>query len=329
MNELKLMQNVLELEAQSLLRAKDRLNAESVVGLLQIFEHLTRENGSLIFCGVGKSGVVAKKLSSTFASLGLHSYFLHPTEALHGDLGRVRSTDAIVFISKSGTTEEIIKLLPFISIPEDRRIGLIGSLSNPIADVCKVVLDVSVEKEACLNNQAPTTSSTLAMAMGDAMAVLWESYIGLSKENFAVNHPGGILGKSLRIKVKDLIIPKDQCPILSETAKLQDVILEMTKFPVGGAAVLAPDGKLLGIVVEGDIRRTFTKSANNGLDTLVKDIMNLQPISISEDQLAFEALELMENGKRQIQILPVLKDKTFVGFLRLHDLLKEGFNKSR
>lgn len=325
MNELILMQNVLELEAESILKARQKLNVETVKKLLSIYEHLTRENGSLIFCGVGKSGVVAKKLASTFASLGLHSYFLHPTEALHGDLGRVRSTDAIVFISKSGTTEEILKLLPFISIPKHLRISLLGSMKNPIADQSEVVLDVSVEKEACLNNQAPTTSSTLAMAMGDAMAVLWESYVGLSKEHFAINHPGGILGKSLRIKVKDLAIKVSECPTLKPSSTLQDVILAMTKFPVGGAAVVNEKEELLGILVEGDIRRTLAKSDHEGLNTKVEKIMNREPISIQEDELANVALELMENGKRQIQVIPVLNGKRFVGFLRLHDLLKEGF----
>lgn len=329
MNELTLMQNVLELEANSILKAREKLNAQLVGKLLKIYEHLSRENSSLIFCGVGKSGVVAKKLASTFSSLGLHSYFLHPTEALHGDLGRVRSTDAIVFISKSGTTEEILKLLPFISIPKHLRISLLGNLKNAIAEQSEVVLDVSVEKEACLNNQAPTTSSTLAMAMGDAMAVLWESYIGLSKEHFAINHPGGILGKSLRIKVGDLTIPIGQCPVLSPQSTLQDVILSMTKFPVGGAAVVDNSGELLGILVEGDIRRTLARENHQGLSTKVDSIMNKEPIFIQEDQLANVALELMENGKRQIQVLPVLNGKKFVGFLRLHDLIKEGFNQSK
>ncbi len=325
MNELVLMQNVLELEAESILKARQKLNGEVVKKLLAIYEHLTRENASLIFCGVGKSGIVAKKLASTFSSLGLHSYFLHPTEALHGDLGRVRSTDAIVFISKSGTTEEILKLLPFISIPKHLRISLLGNMSNAISDQCEVVLDVSVEKEACLNNQAPTTSSTLAMAMGDAMAVLWESFVGLSKENFAINHPGGILGKSLRIKVKDLSISSHECPLLKSKSTLQDVILAMTKFPVGGAAVVDDNNELLGILVEGDIRRTLAKNNHDGLNTLVETIMNKVPISVQENDLANKALDLMENGQRQIQVLPVLSGKKFVGFLRLHDLIKEGF----
>jgi arabinose-5-phosphate isomerase len=232
--------------------------------------------------------------------------------------------DAIVFISKSGTTEEILKVLPFLNIPKSRMVGLIGNRQSPIGENCSIVFDCSVEKEACINNQAPTTSSTLALAMGDAMAVLFEAQIGLSKEGFAINHPGGILGKSLRMKVKDLMIKSSQCAVVSSDQKLQDVILAMTKFPVSGCAVV-DNGKFMGILVEGDIRRTFTK-ANQGLDTLVAKILNSNPISIGPEELAFEALQKMESKTRSIQILPVIEKSVFLGFIRLHELLKEGFS---
>ena len=181
-----------------------------------------------------------------------------------------------------------------------------------------------MEKEACINNQAPTTSSTLALAMGDAMAVLLESLIGLSREGFAVNHPGGILGKSLRMKVKDIMIGHEACPVVTSQQTLQEVILLMTKFPVGGCAVV-DQGKFLGIMVEGDIRRTFTRE-NLGLKTKINKIMNSNPIAIGPDNLANEALALMETKSRSIQILPVIEAGKFLGFIRLHDLLKEGFS---
>jgi len=206
----------------------------------------------------------------------------------------------------------------------ENRIGLLGSANSPIGNACGIVLDCSVEKEACLNNQAPTTSSTLALAMGDAMAVLYEALVGLSREGFAVNHPGGILGKSLRMKVKDLMVESSACPVVTPNQTLQEVILLMTKFPVGGCAIVE-NGVLLGIMVEGDIRRTFTKP-NAGLNTQVKEIMNVTPITIGADQLAYEALELMENKTRSIQILPVVESGHFLGFIRLHELLKEGFS---
>ena len=321
------MAEVLKLEANSLMRAAEILEKnhhKDADKLTKLFEQLRLTGSAIIFCGVGKSGIIAQKCAATFTSLGLPSYFLHPTEALHGDLGRVGKNDAIVLLSKSGTTEEILKLMPFLQVPRTHRIALVGQVPSPVSEFCDVVFDCSVEKEACINNQAPTTSSTLAIAMGDAMAVLFEKYIGLSKEGFAANHPGGILGKSLRMKVKDLIIKESDCPILTEHQTLQDAILAMTKFPVGGCAVVEK-GEFKGILVEGDIRRTFTRE-NQGLQTKVENIMNRTPASIHPEQLAYEALELMESKTRSIQILPVLEGKKFLGFIRLHDLLKEGFS---
>lgn len=321
------MSEILKMEAQSLVRAAEILEKShhrDADKLTALFDQLRTNGSSIIFCGVGKSGIIAQKCAATFTSLGLPSYFLHPTEALHGDLGRVGKNDAIVFLSKSGTTEEILKLMPFLQVPKSHRVALVGNATSPISDACDIVFDCSVEKEACINNQAPTTSSTLALAMGDAMAVLFEKYIGLSKEGFAANHPGGILGKSLRMKVRDLTIRAEDCPVLSSKQNLQDAILLMTKFPVGGCAVVE-NGEFKGILVEGDIRRTFTRP-NQGLQTSVEEIMNRTPTSIHPDQLAYEALELMESKTRSFQILPVLEGSRFLGFIRLHDLLKEGFS---
>lgn len=327
MTHFKTMADVLRLEASSLLRAAELLeknHAKDAQKLTQLFDQLRASGGSLIFSGVGKSGIIAQKCAATFTSLGLPSFFLHPVEALHGDLGRVSAADAIVLLSKSGTTEEILKLIPFLPMAKDQRIALVGKAQSPISDCCEMIFDCSVEKEACINNQAPTTSSTLALAMGDAIAVLYESYIGLSKEGFAVNHPGGILGKSLRMKVSDLTIKISDCPVVKSSDSLQDVVLLMTKFPVGGCAIV-DNGEFKGILVEGDIRRTFTRE-NQGLETKVSTIMNTKPISIGPNQLAYEALELMESKTRSIQILPVIDGKNFIGFIRLHDLLKEGFS---
>jgi arabinose-5-phosphate isomerase len=324
------MANVLKLEAQALLSAATLLETNhfaDVEKLTKLFDQLKDSGSSIIFCGVGKSGIIANKCAATFTSLGLPSFFLHPTEALHGDLGRVGRSDAIVFLSKSGTTEEILKLIPFLECPKSHRIALVGNPSSPIASQCDILFNCAVEKEACINNQAPTTSSTLTLAMGDAMAVLFETYIGLSKEGFAINHPGGILGKSLRMKVRDLIISSEQCPVVTSAQTLQDVILLMTKFPVGGCAVVEK-GEFKGILVEGDIRRTFTRE-NQGLQTKVEFIMNSKPVSVHPDQLASEALVLMESKTRSLQILPVIEGSKFLGFIRLHDLLKEGFSLNK
>lgn len=325
MDAIKLAKDVLKNEADALTQAADRLNLGSLARLLEIFDYLRDVGGSLVFCGVGKSGLIAQKIASTFSSLGLPSYFLHPTEALHGDLGRMGKDDAIVLVSKSGATEEIVKLIPYLPVEKNMRIGLLGNINSAIAAQCGVVLDCSIKIEAGINNQAPTTSSIVALGIGDVMAVLFEHQTGLSKEGFAVNHPGGILGKSLRLKVRDLMTPLFHCPKVSEKAKLKDVILEMTKFPVGGCAVLAKNDLLLGIVVEGDIRRTFIKDSQ-GLETPVTEIMNKNPLAVSSETMALQAMKMMEGKKRQVYILPVLdEEKRLVGILRMHDLLKEGF----
>jgi arabinose-5-phosphate isomerase len=319
------LKKVLELEAEALLRASSRLDAPTAASLALIFERLIQLGGNLVFCGVGKSGFIARKLAATFSSLGRPSFFLHPVEALHGDLGLVQKNDALVLISKSGTTEEIVKLLPFLSVAKEMRIGLIGNSRSTLASEVAVNLDCSVEKEACLNNLAPTTSSTLALAMGDAMAVLYEQMVGLSKEGFAINHPGGLLGKSMLIKVGDLMIKPLACPQVSLGSSLKDAILAMTKFPVGGCAVIDDKKKLVGIIVEGDIRRSLAAN-DNALTLPISQVMNHKPTSIGVESLAFDALKLMEHREKPISLLPVLAPSgEFAGFIRLHDLLKEGF----
>ena len=319
---LAIIQDVLHLEAAALRNAANKMRPEQTEKLAKLFQKLINEEKGLCFCGVGKSGYVAKKLAATFASLGLPAYFLHPTEALHGDLGRLHNGDAIVFISKSGNTEEIIKLLPFLSTPKERQIGLIGNPQSFLAKEVGIFLDCSVEKEACLNNQAPTTSSTVALGVGDAMAVLFESISGIDREEFAKNHPGGILGKSLRLQVKDIMLQRSQSPTLALNQTLKEAILEMTKFPVGGCAVLDFQGKFFGILVEGDIRRYFA-SGKTSLDIPLENLVNQNPAAVASHQRASVALELMEKREKPISLLPVIDDGIFKGFLRLHDLLKE------
>lgn len=323
---LNILKRVLDEEAQAITSMRDRLTDTQAQQLIQVYDKLRIEGAQLVFCGVGKSGHIGKKLSATFSSLGLRSQFLHPTEALHGDLGRVGPNDAIVVISKSGTTEEIQKLLPFLDIPKDRRIGLLGQTQSPLGAAVSIALDCSVAKEACLNNQAPTTSTTAAMAMGDAMAVLFEAYVGLSREGFAVNHPGGWLGKQLRMKVRDLMRAKDQCPHVDSKTVLKDVILEMTRLPVGGCAILEKQ-KLAGIIVEGDIRRTFARDSK-GVDSPVSEVMTKNPRVVKADALAMEALEIMETKGKSIGVLPVVDDSgVFLGMVTLHDLVREGFTR--
>jgi arabinose-5-phosphate isomerase len=322
-----LFTQVLLTEASALERAAQNFDEKTADQLVSLFELLAGTGGSLIISGVGKSGHIATKIAATFSSLGLPSFFLHPTEAMHGDLGRVTKSDAIVLISKSGTTEELLAMLPYVSVPKERIIALVGNLNSPIAKSAGIILDASVEKEACINDLAPTTSTTVALALGDAMAVLYENVLGVSKEKFAVNHPAGLLGKSLSLTVDRLMINRSDCPHVGEQATLQDAILAMTQKPVGMCAVLS-EQKLLGILVEGDIRRAFAKSAD-AINTPVRDLMTSKPTSLSPHNLAFEALKMMENPARPISVAPVVLEGEFKGVLRLHDLFKAGFVSSQ
>jgi arabinose-5-phosphate isomerase len=326
MEHKKLFTQVLKIESEALARTASLIEEVEIKKLALLFELLVSTGGNLIISGVGKSGHIGKKIASTFSSLALPSFFLHPTEAMHGDLGRVTKSDVLVLISKSGTTEELLSMLPYVLVPKERIIALVGNVHSPIAQKAGIVLDASVEKEACINDLAPTTSTTVALALGDAMAVLYENVIGVSKEKFAVNHPGGLLGKSLSLTVDRLMIGVADCPLVDEDASLQDAILAMTKKPVGMCAIV--EGTLLkGILVEGDIRRAFAKSAD-AIRTPVKDLMTRRPVSLTPTTLAFDALKSMENPQRPISVIPVVLDGHFKGVLRFHDLLKAGFNSS-
>jgi len=322
----KILSQVLITESNALKLAAERVSKEVGEQLVSLFELLTQTGGNLIISGVGKSGLIGQKIAATFSSLGHPSFFLHPTEAMHGDLGRVTRADAIVLISKSGTTEELLSMLPYVNIPPERIIAIVGNINSPIAKRAGIILDAFVEKEACINDLAPTTSTTLALALGDAMAVLYESVLGVSKEKFAINHPAGLLGKSLSLTVRQLMIELSDCPIVTPKATLQDAILAMTQMPIGMCAIIDNE-KLEGILVEGDIRRAFTKFTD-AMNRSITEFMTKNPIAVSADSLAFDALKIMENPKKQISVVPVTKEDKFVGVLRLHDLFKAGFNSS-
>ena len=327
MSHKNLFTQVLITEARALEASASRFTDDKADALVDLFKLLSATGGSLIVSGVGKSGLIGTKIASTFCSLGLPSFFLHPTEAMHGDLGRVSNSDAIVLISKSGTTDELLNMLPYVQIPKERIIAIVGKTNSPIALKSGIILDACVDKEACMNDLAPTTSTTVALALGDAMAVLYEEVMGISKEKFAINHPAGLLGKTLSLTVDRLMINAYDCPIVQEGSTLQDAILSMTKKPVGMCAVV--DGPMLiGILVEGDIRRAFAKSAD-AINAPVSELMTKNPTTLSKSTLAFDALLMMESETRQLSVAPVTENGEFRGVLRLHDLFRVGFNSSR
>lgn len=318
-----IFKDVLNIEANALLEARKRVSEQTLEQLIGLYDYLLKSGGQLVFIGVGKSGHIGAKIASTFSSLGLNSFFLHPVEALHGDMGRISANDVLVLISKSGTTEEIDKFLAYVDTPKKRIIGLLGQGNSTLGKKCGTLFDCSVQKEACINNQAPTTSSTLTLAMGDAIAVVYEKFVGLTREGFAKNHPAGALGKSLRLKVKDLMQGYSESPVVGADATIKDVVLAMSQFPVGACAVVDKQHMLLGLIVEGDFRRNLN-SEDISLDTKVEKIMNPTPLAIDPDELAYDALLKMENLTKQVYVLPVIKDKIFQGFIRMHDIMREG-----
>ncbi len=324
-SSLDLLQSVLKQEAKALERTAETFSKINIEKLENLFNALVLRKGSLFVSGVGKSGIIARKISSTFSSLGLKSFFLHPVEALHGDLGGIEPHDALILISKSGTTEELVKLMPFIPFGEDQIISLLGNIASPLAEVASIVFDCSVEKEACLNNLAPTTSTTVALSVGDALAVFYENLVSLTKEKFATNHPAGLLGKSLSMKISSVMMKESLVAQCDQATTLKEVLLLMTQKPTGICCVLNDNKEIKGILVEGDIRRALN-SDGRALEKGIKDFMNSDPIVMDENSLASEALGLMENPDKPLSVLPIINSsKKFVGVLRIHDLLNVGF----
>ena len=308
----KIAKGVLEEEGEALLKANP-------AGIEKAVELLKGVTGKVIVIGVGKSGIIGKKIAATLASTGTPSFFLHPTEALHGDLGMVQPNDGVIAISYSGESEELIKILPHL-----KRIGvpIVAITGNPDSSLGRggdVVLNVKVEREACPLNVAPTTSTTLTLAMGDALAVCLMKQKGFTKEQFAQFHPGGSLGKRLYTKVEDLM--RSQFPVGDERDSLKEAILKMTEGMVGHLLFLTPDGRLRGILSDGDLRRAMM-SPNFSLEEPAIKYATLNPKWIEKGRLAVEGLELME--KYKIQLLPVVEDEKVVGVIHLHDLVSAG-----
>jgi arabinose-5-phosphate isomerase len=324
MNYTNIFTQVLKDEAKAIEDAASRVDEATVNSLIKVYEFLHQSGGSLVISGVGKSGHIGTKLAATFASLALPSIFLHPTEAMHGDLGRLTKRDALVIISKSGTTEELLSMMPYVTVPKERIIAIIGKLGSPLANKSGIVLDASVDREACINNLAPTTSTTVALAVGDAMAIVYEHLVKLTKDQFGMNHPAGLLGKALSLTVDRLLTPANQCPVVQETATLQEAIIAMTKNPVGLCAVV-DNGKLLGVLAEEDISKAFAQS-QTAITSQVKTLLNANPVTLEEKTLARDALKTMETEEKVLSVVAVVNEGKFLGVLRLQDLFKAGFN---
>ena len=282
-------------------------------------EILTTE-GRVVVTGIGKSAIIGQKIVSTFNSTGTPALFMHAADAIHGDLGMLTSKDIVICLSKSGNTPEIKVLVPLIKRIGVKLVALVGNIDSFLARQADLVLNATVEKEACPNNLAPTTSTTAALVMGDALAICLIEMREFSSRDFAKFHPGGALGKKLYLKVADLI-DTNALPLVKENTTVQEVIVEISSKRLGAAAVVGERGDLKGVITDGDLRRMLKKFPNiAGLSA--KDIMGINPKTIDVDEYAVNALNLMQNNN--ITQLIVLKEDKVAGFVHIHDLLKEG-----
>jgi arabinose-5-phosphate isomerase len=305
---------VLKIEAQAIQDVLQRLDStfEKAVDLLFACK------GRVVLTGMGKSGLVARKISATFSSTGTPSFFLHPGEALHGDLGMLARGDALIAVSYGGETEEIIHLLEALKRLEIPLVTLTGNLKSTLAESSDVALDVSVKEEACSLNLAPTASTTVAMAVGDALAVSLLERRDFRHDDFAALHPAGRLGKKL-LRVEHLMHAADALPRVSLETKMPDVFHEMSAKKLGMTTVLAPDGKLAGIITDGDLRRLMEKQGGATLSLSAGDAMTRNPQTIGPHVLASEALNAMEK-KKITSIVVVDESQKVVGVVHLHDL---------
>ena len=317
------MIELLRLEAAAIMRAADRCEPEQ---LEQAVSLLRACRGKVVLIGVGKSGLVARKIAAMLTSTGTAAVFLHPADALHGDLGIVSSGDVAVMLSNSGETDELLTILPYLKNRQVPVVAITGNLSSTLARNGDVNLDASVDHEACPYNLTPTTSTTVALAIGDALAVTLMKAKGVSQEDFASNHPSGRLGKRLTLKVRDLMHHGQDNPTVAPEASWLEVASVITKGGLGAVNVVDKSNHLEGVVTDGDLRRSITKFGSMNPDAVkAAEIMTRTPVTVSTDMLAYDALQLMENRPSQISVLPVVDQDGFcVGLIRLHDIVRRG-----
>jgi arabinose-5-phosphate isomerase len=303
-----------------------QIEADAIVGLIgrlderfeKAVELLFACKGRVVVTGLGKSGLIGRKIAATFSSTGTPSLFLHAADALHGDLGMLTSHDVLLAISQSGETEELVELLESVKRLGIHLITLTAQARSTIASASDVVLDIAVKEEACSLNLAPTASTAAALAMGDALAISLLERRGFKEEDFAALHPGGRLGKKLR-RVEGMMHSGDDAPRVLASAKMPDVIYEMSRKGLGLAAVTEPDGRLLGIITDGDLRRIMQTRKQNVLDLLAADCMTRNPVTLPRTELAASALRLMEE-KKITSVLVVDEKGRLEGVVHIHDL---------
>ena len=308
--------SILKTEANELLQAADR-TSESIVDAAKLIDN---HNGKVMICGLGKSGLIAQKIAATFCSVGRKAVFLHAVDALHGDLGIFEAGDPTIVISKSGSTEEIVRLIPILKEFESPLIGIVGNMNSSIIDDLDIVLDASVDSEADPLGIVPTSSTTLTLSIGDALAGVLMSIKGFNKNDFARYHPSGSLGKRLLLTVENIMQQISNVAVVNMTDKLRKVVIAMTEKP-NGAAIVKCKNDEFGLITDGDLRRCLAEGED--IDLLdAEKIMTTDPVSISSNSSVDNALKLMEDRRSQISVLPVVSEENgeCLGLIRLHDI---------
>lgn len=315
---------VLNIEATGIVSLIDRLDDR----FIQAIELLYNCRGKVVVTGLGKSGLICRKIAASFSSMGTPSFFLHAGDANHGDMGMIVEGDVILAISNSGETEEILTLIPILKRIGVRLIAMTGNHDSTLSRSADVVLDAGVPEEACPLGLSPTASTTAALALGDALAVILLEKKGFKEEDFALRHPGGILGRKLLLRVEDLMHRDADVPLVGEETLMKEAILVITSKRLGITGVTDKRGDLIGIITDGDLRRGLQAHGDRILSKRAAEIMTLKPRSIEKDALASRALARMEeNVPRPITSLFVVEkpaDRTPIGILHIHDLLKAG-----
>lgn len=320
MDTIEIARRVLRTEADTLLALIDKVG-EEFTRAVDLILHTT---GKVVVTGMGKSGIICKKIAATFASTGTPAFFLHPGEATHGDIGMLTKDDTVIAVSNSGETEEVIKLLPLIKRVGVRLIAITGKRESTLARNGDVVLDIAVKEEACPMGLVPTASTTATLALGDALAVALLERKGFKEEDFALLHPGGTLGRRLLTRVEDLMHTGKRIPLVTVDTLMKDAILEMTTKGLGVTGVVNEKGEMMGVITDGDLRRALEKG-NSILDKQVTEVMTRNPKGIGRRDLAEVALRKMEeHAITSLFVYDGNDDKRPVGIIHLHDLLRAG-----
>lgn len=314
------VRHVFDVEIAELEKAKDAA-AEQIAPVL---EAVFSCQGKVVLCGMGKAGHIARKISATMSSVGIPSYFLHPAEGLHGDLGTLTANDVIILVSNSGTTAEVCNLLPNIKMIGAKIIGITSNPESAIAQYSDIALNLPKFQEAGRLNLAPTSSTTAELVVGDAIAVVVSEMNDFRKENFALYHPAGALGKKLLTRVGDIMFTGDENAVIASGSSLVDGINEMTKKGLGAVSVVDQTGRLCGIVTDGDLRRALGRALEIYHST-VDEVMTRKPVYTQADVLAVDALRAMESGSKKLSVLPVVDQSNIpVGMIRNHDILAQN-----